>query len=69
MENDDESSGPGEPELRPGCEWADLFDIEVVDFGGWDLAHLEYSFYEEPISREEFLDRVARSVTRPLRGP
>jgi hypothetical protein len=56
-------------ELRPSSEWADLFDIEIVHPAGWDAADFEHDFYVKRISREEFLDRAARSTTRPLRGP
>jgi hypothetical protein len=70
----DDGEGAGDDdgdddEARTSAEWADLFDIEIVRPDGWDAADFEEDFYVKRISREEFLDRAERSITRPLRGP
>lgn len=52
--------------LRPSSDWMKLCpDVVIVDFDGWDRsnpANFEKS-WGEPITREEFNRRLARSTT------
>lgn len=55
------------PELRTSQEWADAYDIVVVDPDGWDrssAASFERS-WSEAITREEFERRLMRSTITP----
>lgn len=43
-------------------QWNKEFNIEIMDPDGWDRANFEYSWYQEPITLEEFKNRVTIST-------
>ncbi len=49
-------------------EWYNLLseirNFKIIDPDGWDRQNFQYSWYEEPISWEEFYSRVAESTIR-----
>lgn len=50
-------------ELKTSQEWQKGYpDIVVLDPDGWDRQNYDYSFNEELISQEEFLDRLSMST-------
>jgi hypothetical protein len=56
------------PELRKPDEWAPEFDRVVLDDDGWRNGVDGYpgpKSWDEPISREEYLQRLANSTTAP----
>ena len=53
-----------EMELKTSEEWQKLCKIEVLDPDGWDRANLQFSWYEEKISRNEFERRLAPSTVQ-----
>lgn len=54
------------PELKTSQQWYDLipkeFEFGIYDPDGWDRTNYEYSFNQELITKEEFLNRVQRST-------
>ncbi len=53
----------GQEVLRTSEEWQKLLGVEVLDPDGWDRQNLEYSFYQEQITRKEFEKRLDTSTT------
>lgn len=51
-------------ELKTSAEWQKLCKIEVIDPDGWDRQNLQYSWFEEEITREEFVERMLPSTIR-----
>jgi len=49
-------------ELRTSEEWQKVCKITVLDPDGWDRGNYKYSWCEEKISREEFMNRVIPST-------
>ncbi len=49
--------------LRTSEEWQTLLGVEVLSPDGWDRQNLEYSFYQEQITRKEFEKRLDTSTT------
>lgn len=47
-------------------EWYDEipkeFKFQIMDPDGWDRRNFEYSFFEELITKTEFIDRVSSST-------
>ena len=57
----------GSVETRTSVEWNVLWEENypgslVLDPDGWDRSNWQYSWYEELITYEEFLNRVCRST-------
>jgi hypothetical protein len=46
-------------------EWADVFDVEVLDPDGWRRG--DGVFWDTPITKDDFVYRVALSTVRNLR--
>lgn len=54
------------PDLRTSEEWSQIHtDMIVYDPDGWDRKNLQFSWYEERITEEEFLQRRMRSSLLP----
>jgi len=52
-------------DLRTSEEWQKLCKIEVLDPDGWDRqGDFNFSWYEEKISRETFMERVLPSTCK-----
>lgn len=52
-----------QPELRTSHEWQVVhYNKKVTDPDGWDRKDLQYSWYEELITEEEYKKRVAEST-------
>jgi hypothetical protein len=51
-------------ELKTSSEWIKTVGYEVIDPDGWDRNNLQYSFYEELITFEEFQHRLTQSTIR-----
>lgn len=54
-------------ELKTSAEWHDALKNKypgsyVMDPDGWDRRDYNYSFYEEDITQEEFLNRFTQST-------
>ena len=49
-------------DLKTSEEWQKLCNIKVLDPDGWDRKNFQFSWYEESISREEFLNRLLIST-------
>ena len=49
-------------ELRTSEEWQKVCKITVLDPDGWDRTNYQYSWFEEKISREEFMNSVLPST-------
>ena len=43
-------------------------EFSILDPDGWDRENYQYSFYEERISKEEFLDRLYKSTLDKCNG-
>lgn len=50
-------------DLRSSQEWSQALEVTVLDPDGWDRRDLERS-WSEPITRDEFLARLAASTIR-----
>jgi hypothetical protein len=55
-------------ELKTSADWNSIWESEfpgsfVMDPDGWDRSNWQYSWHEELITYEEFLNRVCRSTT------
>lgn len=52
--------------LKTSNEWYELvpkeYGLVIYDADGWDRSNFQYSFYEELISKEEFMMRIADST-------
>jgi hypothetical protein len=51
--------------LLTSVEWCDKIGIEdgiILDPDGWDRTNFKYSFEQEKITREEFINRLAGST-------
>ena len=55
-------------DLRTSEEWQKIYTVKVLDPDGWDRANFKYSWYEEKISREEFVKRVMPSTCMFIDG-
>lgn len=46
-------------ELKTGNEWKNVLypRITILDLDGFDRENLEFSYYEEKITKEEFLEK------------
>jgi hypothetical protein len=53
-----------ENELKTSSEWIKTVGYEVIDPDGWDRKNLQYSFYEELITYDEFQRRLVQSTVR-----
>ncbi len=50
-------------DLKTSFEWAaEMPEINIIDADGWDRKNYTFSYYQEQISKSEFLDRVSRST-------
>ncbi len=43
--------------------------MRIMDPDGWDRENLQYSFYEEKVTHEEFENRLLRSTMIPREKP
>ena len=43
-------------------EWNKFHKIEIFDPDGWDRNNFQYSFYEELLTEQEFIDKLMRST-------
>lgn len=50
--------------LQTSVLWlAELYpEMTILDPDGWDRTNYEYSFYEEEITEEEFVNRLQQST-------
>lgn len=49
--------------LKTSQEWQEIFyTIKVVDPDGWDRKNFQYSWHEEKITREEYINRIEKST-------
>lgn len=52
--------------LKTSKEWNELvpkeFMLRIMDPDGWDRSNWDYSFNEELITKEEFINRVSQST-------
>lgn len=55
-----------EEDLKTSQEWEQLvpseFKLIIMDPDGWDRKNFQYSFYEERITKIEFINRLASST-------
>lgn len=53
--------------LRSSDEWYELIDsdMEIADPDGWDRGNMQYSWFEEKISLEEYTRRMLGSTLVP----
>ena len=55
-----------EKEKKTSKEWEDQYKekyrLHILDPDGWDRTNIQYSFYEEKITLDEFLDRLSNST-------
>lgn len=51
-------------ELKTSLEWIKEINdgVEIIDPAGWNKEHFVYSFLEEKITKEEFLERRQKST-------
>jgi len=49
-------------ELKTSEDWQKLCKITVLDHDGWNRFNYQYSWYEEMISRKEFMQRILMST-------
>ena len=49
-------------DLKTSEEWQKVCNIRVLDQDGWDRKNFTFSWHEELITREEFLQRLAFST-------
>jgi hypothetical protein len=53
-------------DLKTSQEWEQLvpseFKLIIMDPDGWDRKNFQYSFYEEKITKVEFINRLASST-------
>jgi len=47
---------------KTSYDWVQELRIEVKDPDGWDRKNFEYSWFEEQITKEEFMKRVSHST-------
>lgn len=47
--------------LKTSSEWQILTGVKVIKPGGWDTASFYWSWFEEPITFEEFKRRLSNS--------
>lgn len=54
------------PELKTSHQWYDLvpkeYKLRIMDPDGWDRSNWGYSFNEELITKDEFMNRVGSST-------
>jgi hypothetical protein len=49
--------------LRTSNEWKDKHsEFFIMDPDGWDRKNFQFSFFEEKITEDDFMDRVLRST-------
>jgi hypothetical protein len=55
-------------ELKTSAEWETLvptdWKLKILDPDGWDRKNYQYSFFEELITQQEFVNRVFRSTVQ-----
>lgn len=51
-------------EVKTSAEWIKSYGYEIVDPDGWDRHNMQYSFYQELITKEEFEARLMRSTLK-----
>lgn len=54
-------------ETKTSVEWKEFLcpELVILDPDGWDRRKYEYSFMEEKVTKEEFLNRLAHSTLWP----
>ena len=57
--NNDKNTSP-----RPSAKWLqhqDFQHIHIIEYTGWNADNFDYSFYVEPITSNEFINRCINS--------
>jgi hypothetical protein len=53
---------------KTSSDWYEQYfkKVKIIDPDGWDRSNWEYSWYQEPITKEEFRDRLTKSSIQIL---
>ena len=56
------------PTVRTSKQWEELvpkkYKLVIMDPDGWDRKNFDWSFNQELITKDEFMNRIARSTIR-----